>query len=127
MLQSGTRKSFRGLSVINDQVIWVSGSSGTVGRSIDGGLHVDWMTVPGFEKTDFRDIAAFDDQTAIIMAIAEPAVILKTADAGKSWRTVFKDSTKGMFLDAMDFFDAKKGAVIGDPIHGKFFLAITND
>lgn len=127
ILQSGTRKSFRGLSVVNDQVLWVSGSAGTVGRSIDGGAHVEWMTVPGFEKKDFRDIAAFDDQTAIIMGIAEPAVILKTTNAGKTWRTVFTDSTKGMFLDAMDFYDAKKGAVIGDPINGKFFLAITKD
>ncbi len=127
ILQSGTRKSFRGLSVVNDQVLWVSGSAGTVGRSIDGGLHVDWITIPGFEKKDFRDIAAFDDQTAIIMGIAEPAVILKTTNAGKTWRTVFTDSTKGMFLDAMDFYDTKKGAVIGDPINGKFFLAITKD
>lgn len=127
ILQSGTRKSFRGLSVVNDQVLWVSGSAGTVGRSTDGGAHVEWITVPGFEKKDFRDIAAFDDQTAIIMGIAEPAVILKTTNAGKTWRTVFTDSTKGMFLDAMDFYDAKKGAVIGDPINGKFFLAITKD
>lgn len=127
ILQSGTRKSFRGLSVVNVQVVWVSGSAGTVGRSIDGGLHIDWITVPGFEKKDFRDIAAFDDQTAIIMGIAEPAVILKTTNGGKTWRTVFTDSTKGMFLDAMDFYDSKKGAVIGDPINGKFFLAITKD
>lgn len=127
ILQSGTRKSFRGLSVVNDQVLWVSGSAGTVGRSTDGGLHLTWMTIPGFEKKDFRDITAFDDQTAIIMGIAEPAVILKTKDAGKTWKTVFTDSTKGMFLDAMDFYDNKNGAVIGDPINGKFFLAITKD
>ena len=50
ILQSGTRKSFRGLSVVNDQVLWVSGSAGTVGRSTDGGAHIDWITVPGFEK-----------------------------------------------------------------------------
>jgi photosystem II stability/assembly factor-like uncharacterized protein len=127
ILQSGTRKSFRGLSVVSDKIVWVSGSGGTVGRSIDGGKQVEWITVAGFEKKDFRDIAAFDDQTAIIMGIAEPAVILKTKDAGKTWQTVFTDSTKGMFLDAMDFHDAKNGAVIGDPINGKFFLAITKD
>jgi photosystem II stability/assembly factor-like uncharacterized protein len=127
ILQSGTRKSFRGLSVVSDKIVWVSGSGGTVGRSIDGGQNVTWITVPGYEKKDFRDITAFDDQTAIIMGIAEPAVILKTKDAGKTWYTVFTDSTKGMFLDAMDFHDSNNGAVIGDPIHGKFFLAITKD
>ena len=127
ILQSGNRKSFRGLSVVNDQVLWVSGSAGTVGRSTDGGLHVEWITVPGFEKKDFRDIAAFDEQTAIIMGIASPAVILKTTDAGKTWKTVFSDNREGMFLDAMDFYDPKKGAVIGDPIQGKLFMAITKD
>ncbi len=38
------------------------------------------MQVKSFEKTDFRDIEAFDATTAIIMAIAEPAYILKTVD-----------------------------------------------
>src|ERR1044071_317489 len=73
MLTSGTKTSLRGLSVVNDNVVWVSGSNGTVGKTLDGGKTWTWMTVTGFEKKDFRDIEAFDGASAIIIAIAEPA------------------------------------------------------
>lgn len=127
LLTSGTATSLRGMSVVNDQVIWVSGSKGKIGRSVDGGKSWQWTTVPGFEKRDFRDIEAFDDKTAVIIAIAEPANILKTTDGGRTWKTVFTDTTKGMFLDAMDFYDNKNGIVVGDPIHDTVFLATTRD
>ncbi|WP_235921067.1 WD40/YVTN/BNR-like repeat-containing protein [Foetidibacter luteolus] len=127
VLSNGSRASLRGLSPVDDDVVWVSGSNGNVGRSIDGGHTWEWKTVPGFEKRDFRDIEAFSATTAIIMAIAEPAVILKTTDGGQNWKQVFADTTKGMFLDAMDFYDNQSGVVIGDPINGKLFLAFTND
>ncbi len=126
-LNSDTNTSLRGLSVVNNKVLWVSGSNGTVGRSIDSGKTWTWMTVPGFEKRDFRDIEAFDEATAIIMAIDTPAVILKTINGGKSWKTVFIDPTPGMFLDAMEFWNDQSGIVIGDPVNGKFFIARTFD
>src|SRR6516164_1788645 len=67
--------SLRGLSVVDDRVVWVSGSSGTVGRSLDGGKSWEWTIVKGFEKRDFRDIEAFDGNRAIVIAVAEPANI----------------------------------------------------
>jgi photosystem II stability/assembly factor-like uncharacterized protein len=127
VLTTGNKLSFRGMSVVNDHVIWVSGNNGTVGKSIDGGANWKWQTVKGFEKRDFRDIEAFDQNTAIIMAVAEPAHILKTTDGGQNWEIVFTDSTTGMFLDAMDFYNARNGLVIGDPVEGKVFLAYTRN
>ncbi len=127
LLATGPRVSLRGLSVVDDKVIWVSGSGGTVGRSIDGGATWTWTTVPDYEKRDFRDIEAFDENTAIIMAIAEPAQLLKTNDGGRTWRMVFQNDYPGMFLDAMDFAGANAGIVVGDPIHGHFFEAETFD
>lgn len=119
--------SFRGLSVVNDRVVWVSGSKGTVGLSIDGGKNWKWMHVPGFEKSDFRDIEAFDKNTAIIMASGTPAVILKTVDGGDNWKVVFRDNRPEMFLDAMDFWDEKRGMLVGDPINGRFVLLETTN
>ena len=127
MLTSGTKTSIRGLSVVDDNVVWISGSNGTVARSIDGGKTFKWFTVKGFEKRDFRDIEAFDAATAIIMAIAEPAVILKTVDGGEHWKTVYENTTAGMFMDAMEFWNDQSGIVIGDPIKGKMFIARTFD
>jgi len=127
LLNSGSKASLRGLSVVNDDVVWVSGSGGSVGRSVDGGETWAWTTVKGFEKIDFRDIEAFDKNTAIIMGIADPAYILKTTDGGLNWRVVFKDTTKGMFLDAMEFWNEQSGIVIGDPLGDKIFIARTFD
>ncbi len=125
ILDSGHKTSLRGLSIVNDNVIWASGSNGAVVRSTNGGKTFEWLTVKGYELRDFRDIEAFDENAALIMAIAEPAIILKTKDGGQSWYKVFEDTTKGMFLDAMDFDGV--GAVIGDPINGTAFFATTID
>src|SRR5881275_2938915 len=76
ILTDSSKISLRGLSVVNDNVIWASGSSGKVARSIDGGKNFEWITVKGYEQRDFRDIEAFDANTALIMAVAEPAVML---------------------------------------------------
>ena len=127
ILTSGNKTSLRGLSVVNDNVLWASGSNGTVARSVDGGKTFQWLTVAGYEQRDFRDVEAFDSNTAIVMAVAEPAIILKTKDGGKSWKKVFEDTTKGMFLDAIDFVDQDTGVVVGDPINGKIYMASTKD
>lgn len=127
VLTSGTNTSIRGLSVVNDNVIWVSGSKGTVGRSSNSGKTWKWMIVRGFENKEFRDIEAFDASTAIIMAVSEPAYILKTIDGGESWKVVYENKDKGMFLDAMEFWNEKAGIVIGDPINGRFFISRTFD
>ncbi len=127
LLTSESKASIRGLSVVSDKVIWVSGSGGTVGRSTDGGNSWKWFTIKGFEKTDFRDIEAFDETSALIMGIGEPAYILRTADGGDTWKVVFENKTKGMFLDAMEFWNDHSGIVVGDPINNKIFIARSFD
>lgn len=127
ILTTGTRTSLRGLSVVNDNVLWVSGSQGKVGRSTNGGKNWKWMTVPGFEKAEFRDIEAFGPNVAIIMASGDSAYILKTVDGGDTWRVVYQNFTKGMFLDAMDFYNPNEGIVVGDPVNNRFFIAETKN
>ena len=130
LLGSSNKVSIRGLSVVNDNIFWASGSGGMVAKSTDGGKNIEWTQVPGFEKRDFRDIEAFDQNTAIIMAVDQPAIILKTTDGGKNWKKVFEDTTTGMFLDAMHFEKVNGklvGMVVGDPIHNKIFYAKTFD
>src|SRR6188474_3611274 len=97
ILNTGVKASIRGLSVVNNNVVWVSGSNGMVGKSLNGGKNWKWMTVKGFEKNEFRDIEAFDANTAIIVAIPDPenihpANILKTTDGGDTWKIVYENN-----------------------------------
>ena len=127
LLTTGPHSSLRGLSAVNDDIVWVSGSGGTVGKTLDGGKTWIWITVPGYTKRDFRDIEAFDGKVAIIMAIDTPADILKTIDGGKTWKVVYENATPGMFMDAMEFWNFDSGIIVGDPINGRFFVTRSFD
>jgi photosystem II stability/assembly factor-like uncharacterized protein len=125
--KSGTDASLRGLSVVNESTAWVSGSKGTVLRTADGGRSWKAVSVPGMERTDFRDIHAFDALTAVVLGIDRPARIFRTADGGAHWAEVFNSDAPGIFLDALDFADARSGWAVGDPIDGRFVLLRTAD
>lgn len=126
-LNESAKTSLRGLSVVSDQVIWVSGSNGSVGKTIDGGATWEWMKPKGYEKIDFRDIEAFDDRQAIIVGIASPAFILKTIDGGETWTENYKNVDSAIFLDGLGFWDKNKGIIFGDPINDKMPLLKTTD
>jgi photosystem II stability/assembly factor-like uncharacterized protein len=119
--------SFRGVSVVNDDVAWVSGSKGTVGRTIFGSKF-NFLTVKGYEHCDFRSIYAFDSLNAVIANAGAPAYILRTADGGITWTKVYENTDSAAFIDGIDFSDdEKQGIVYGDPINGKMLLLKTND
>jgi photosystem II stability/assembly factor-like uncharacterized protein len=119
--------SIRAMSVPSEKVIWASGSKGMVAKSTNEGLSFEWMQVKGYEKRDFRAMHAWNDQEAIIVAVAAPAIILKTLDGGASWNQVYENADTSMFLDALNFSDANHGTVIGDPIDGRLFILTTNN
>ena len=119
--------SIRGLAVPNSNTIWASGSKGSIAKSVNRGTDFEWMQVKGYESRDFRSIHAWDDKEAIIVAVAAPAIILKTKDGGISWYKVYENADTLMFLDAIHFKDATNGLVVGDPISNHIFLLSTVD
>ncbi len=119
--------SLRGLSLPTQNVIWASGSKGTVVKSVNGGLDFEWLQVKGYENRDFRSIHAWDQNEAVIVAIASPAVILKTTDGGINWNLVTEILDSNMFLDAIHFKDDLNGWIVGDPINNNIFLLNTKD
>ena len=64
---------------------WVSRAKGIFARTIDAGRNWSVGTVPGAAKLDFRDVEAFSETTAYLLA-ARPgdSRIYKTADGGKT-------------------------------------------
>lgn len=125
--KSRTNSSLRGISVVDSMVAWASGSNGTVIRTTDGG--VTWIDckVKGSETRDFRDIEAFDKNTAIIMSIDAPAFFFKTTDGGKNWKRKYMNRDPKIFFDGFAFYDEKNGIAISDPIENKLYLVTTAD
>lgn len=122
-----TTANLRGLYVVNDEVIWASGSRGTFLRTVDGGQ--TWMTntIEGTDSLDFRDIHAFDGNTAMVLSAGFPTHIYKTTDGGETWKQVYFNDQEGIFFDGFDFSDEKNGIAFSDPIEGKLFIIQTTD
>lgn len=126
-IETNNTSSFRGLSIVDNKIAWLSGTQSRVGRSIDGGHTWEFMQVEGFDNLDFRSLYAFDDQRAIVSNAGSPAHILLTTDAGKSWKEVYTNTSKDAFFDGIDFWNDKEGMVYGDPIDGKMLVLRTVD
>lgn len=127
LLDSMPGVSLRGLCPVNDQVIWASGSKGHVVRSTDGGKTFRRQQVPGFEKSDFRAIEAFDSLHAVIMSSGTPAVVLRTDNGGRSWTECYRSNDTAVFLDGMAWYGWSTGFVLGDPVNKQFLLLQTHD
>ncbi len=124
-----TKASFRGLSVVSENIVWASGTGGTVIRTIDGGKTWDVLQVPGAEKLDFRDIEAFDANTAYILSIGngDASRIYKTTDGGKTWQLQFTNKDEKAFYDAIACWDRNNCIAMSDPVGEFYQLIITKD
>ena len=87
------------------------------------------MTVPGAEKLDFRDIEAFDANTAYILSIGngESSRIYKTTDGGKTWKEQFRNKNEKAFFDAIACWDKNNCIAMSDPVDKKFVLIETKN
>lgn len=121
------KSHLRGASSPSEKVCWLSGSNGTVLRTTDGGDTWQKLVIPDHEKSDLRDIEAFDENTAIVMAIGSPAKIFKTEDGGKSWYLTYSNDHPDIFLDGISFFNEKEGLAFGDAIDNKIIILKTYD
>lgn len=126
---SGTESDFRGLCAVSSNVAWASGTRGTYARTTDGGKTWRAGVVAGAEGLDFRDVDAFDAQTAYLLSIGKGASsrIYKTTDGGASWSLQFTNKTAEAFFDAMAFWDRDHGIAMSDPVDGRFLVITTDD
>lgn len=129
---TATHSRLRGLSAFDQRTAWASGSDNTVLHSDDGGEHWHASHLPPAmlaSPLDFRDIDAVSRDTAYLLSIGpgEASRIYKTVDAGANWIMQYQNSDPQGFLDAMTFWDAQSGLVIGDAIDGHLQILITED
>lgn len=124
-----TTAGLRGLSVVDERVVWATGTGGTVIRTTDGGKSWKITTVPGAEKLDFRDVEAFDEKTAYILSIGngDASRIYKTTDGGATWTAQFTNKNEKAFFDAIACWDARNCIAMSDPVDGHYLLISTSD
>ncbi len=126
---SGTTARLRGVSAVSATVAWASGSNGMYVKTADGGTTWQAATPPGAETLDFRDVEAFDANTAYLLSIGdgEHSRIYKTTDGGKNWRLQFTNRNPKAFFDALAFWDANRGVAVSDSVDGRFVIIRTTD
>jgi photosystem II stability/assembly factor-like uncharacterized protein len=128
---------FRGASAVSESTAWVSGwqgpgaaLAGKVLRTTDKGA--SWQSVgpPGALGLQFRDIEAFDADTAVVMSIGgtpDAFKIFRTTNGGQTWTQTFQNTEPTAFYDCMAFWDKHRGIALSDPINGRFRILATND
>ena len=129
-LTTGSDASLRGSAVAGKDEAWVTGSKGTVLRTVDGGNTWGRVDVPDADELDFRDVEILADGSVLLMAAgpAEASKLYRSVDSGVTWKVVLRNREPKGFFDGMAF-DAtgQRGILYGDPIKGKLDLYITED
>lgn len=116
-------------SAIKDNVIWVSGTKGTVYKSTDKGTTWIDISLKNQTKTDIRDIQAIDKNTAILMSVGtgQNSRLYKTTDQGLSWEILYQNVDETGFFDSIAFWDKDNGLLLGDPVDGYYVINKTHD
>lgn len=127
-LNSPTNESLRGISVVDDTIAWFSGANGTILKTIDGGKKINFLVPPYKGDTvDFRDIFAFNNDSAVLINSGFPGVIYRTKNKGQKWTKAFNFPADQIFYDAVEFADERFGIVYSDPVNGKHFILVSSN
>ena len=126
---SGTTALLQAVSVVDENIVWVSGHRATYARTVDGGTTWEAGVVPGPDSLQFRDVHAVDAKTAYLLSAGpgDMSRIYKTTDAGQNWTLQFSNTNPRAFFDCMDFWDAESGMAFSDAVDGHLIIIRTTD
>ncbi|MEP3389830.1 MAG: YCF48-related protein [Reichenbachiella sp.] len=121
--------SFRGISVLNEKVIWVSGTNGLVLKTENGGQDWEEVYIPDTDSLDFRDVEVLTKDEIVLMSAGPDSLsnIFKSNDGGRHWEKTLANEDSLGFFDGIAFWNQTEGVLGGDPIDGKLFLMKTTD
>jgi len=98
------------ISVVNQNLIWVSGDNRSVYRSTNGGIN--WVAKNnGLPAGNITSVSAIDSLSCWIGT--ESGSIYKTSNGGVNWTMQF--SLAGSFSDGIKMFDQNFGVYYADP------------
>lgn len=121
--------SFRGISVLDEKVIWVSGTNGLVLKTENGGQDWEEVYIPDTDSLDFRDVEVLTKDEIVLMSAGPDSLsnIFKSNDGGRHWEKTLANEDSLGFFDGIAFWNQSEGILGGDPIDGKLFLMKTTD
>src|SRR5262245_15680486 len=128
--QSGTSARLQEVSVVDERVVWASGLRATWARTLDGGTTWASDSMKGPDSwMEFRDVHAVSANRAWLLAAGpgDSSRIYHTEDGGRHWTLQFQNRDTSAFYDALDFWDARRGIVVGDAVRGHMVVMTTND
>lgn len=126
---TGSTDEFRGLAAVSTKVAWVSGETGTVLRTVNGGATWQNVSPPAAAGLALRDIEAFDAQHAVTLSIGKGkhSGIFATNNGGQTWTRTFTNHNGSAFFDCMAFSADGTGLAMSDPVNGRFRLVVSHD
>jgi len=124
---SGTPSQLLSVSAVSDLVGWTGGNSGTVRKTINGGL--TWTNGnpnPGVITGDISNIYAWSNNDALATASSVTSTfIYKTTNGGLNWIQTY--SQINGFINAIQMISVNEGYATGDPVNGKWTVLKTTD
>ncbi|MCB9755221.1 MAG: hypothetical protein H6713_35225 [Myxococcales bacterium] len=131
--------SLRGLDLSPRGAAWASGSGAQYLLAAGPPYSLERRTltasdgapaVPGAApEDDLRDIHVLDERTIVALAAGEGARsrVYHSVDGGARWQVALENPDPDGFFDAIAFWDARRGLLIGDPVRGRYVLYATED
>ncbi|MEM9896170.1 MAG: hypothetical protein AAF789_07345 [Bacteroidota bacterium] len=116
------------ISIVDNQLVWVSGHDGQVLRSSDQGNTWTVFEHPMEKKLQFRDIHGMNEENAIIMSSGSGSLSrIYRFQSPDQWQETFRMEDSIGFLDCMDFWDSQRGIAYGDAIDEYPYILTTKN
>jgi photosystem II stability/assembly factor-like uncharacterized protein len=126
---SGVTAGLRGVSAVNARVAYAGGSQGTILKTTDGGTTWQNVSPVGSADADFRDLEALNEREVFALSSGAGRLsrLYKTSDGGLNWTLARVNPDPDGFWDAISFWDAGHGILMGDPVNGRFTILTSTD
>lgn len=112
---------------VDSETLFFAGSKGVYGYiNLQSGMLSYLDSIEYNEgKPEFRAVARTTKKD-YILSVDRPALLYEVDSTGKQNLT-FKQDTQGTFYDALAFWNAEQGMMIGDPLEGCMAFEVTRD
>lgn len=126
--QSETSALLQAISMVDDNIAWVSGHDATFARTLNGGDTWEVYTYDQADSLQFRDIHAFNTKEVVLMSAGTGSlsrILLFSTETG--FKEVFVMPHEQGFLNTIEFWDQQNGLAFGDSFNGELYAMRTEN